>query len=205
MAKKPTPYPYPEPARTEILELHRQIIFLNDLDLILRHLYTPDAYKLYMQVSFLSLQVIPWIIHDTIVSGIGKLTDPAGKGDRKNINLETLKETVIAQDPAYKALADRIEKFLSRKEIQSLRRHRHKRIAHSDYDVHLGKGKLPRYKNTTVEKVLRDITKLMDSISNQVLGGEIMYSNERQIREEAKRFLSALDKGLKPKKIKRKT
>ena len=177
---------------------------MNDLDLILRHLYTPDAYKLYVQVSFFSLQVIPWIIHDTIVSGIGKLTDSAGSGDRRNINLQALKETLIAQDPTHKPLADRIERFLSRKEIKNLRRHRHKRIAHSDYEVYIGKGKLPRYKNTTVEKVLCDVTKLMDAISKKVLGGEIMYSNERQIGEEIERFLSALEKGLKPKKIKRK-
>jgi hypothetical protein len=36
-----------------------------------------------------------------------------------------------------------------------------------------------------------------------VLGGEIMYSNEWQIEEEANRFLAALENGLKKTKVKK--
>lgn len=198
-------YPYHEPARTEILEVQRQLLHLNDLASILKHEYTADAYKLYNQIGVYSIRLKAWLIFREIILGIGRLIDPPSTMGHKNINFRTLAATLKDTNASFVHLAKRIDECLASDDIKIVRTHRNKSVAHSDYETLINKGELPPLGYPAINKSLENFTKLLDLISFEVLGGEIMYSNEDQISREADEFFAVLEQGLLHKAVKQRT
>lgn len=76
--------------------------------------------------------VIQETLFDDVQLGLCRMTDPAGKGERRNATIEQLLEQLknFQQDPAYVAvdcLAEKLDKA-----IEPIRRYRNKALAHLD-------------------------------------------------------------------------
>ena len=85
----------------------------------------------------LAFRITEESVKNDIIMSIGRLGDPAGSGDRANLNFATLADFYAADD-TLKGLAEKFQAACA-----SLRTHRNKFVGHSDLNAHLNPDDFP--------------------------------------------------------------
>lgn len=180
--------------KEEFLLLQKQLIWTHTKFSILFHLYLKDDRARYFSETLPSIFGLlqQSLLNETILD-ICKLTDPA----RNNFSLKRLSKQLKTRNTKLQNLGLKLEKRIEQKDVKNIRKHRHKRISHYDYEVFMSSAKLPKLKIKQINNILTDLMIILDKIALELFGGEIFYTNEMQAAWEADFLFAALKAGRK--------
>lgn len=145
--------------------IYRQLFGTSEARVELLNKFVPDG-----------AGIIQRVLLDSVILAICRLCDAPGERRNKNLTLMRLVESLSPQ-PDAKQAAYFDKKLNSVKGlVDALRKHRHKRIAHSDLSIAMAKmDVLPGVSRQVVEDVLQAIRELLNTINLAYLHQEVAY------------------------------
>ena len=148
-----------------IWKVYRQLFGTSEARVDLLSKFVPDGAGLIQRT-----------LVDSVILAACRLCDPPGMRRNKNLTLQRLVDSLDPK-PDSKQKAYFNSQLASIKNlVNTLRKHRHKRLAHSDLKIAMAKMELlPGVSRQAVEDVLRAIRELLNTINLSYRNTEVAY------------------------------
>lgn len=159
-------------------ELQQQLIRVHVEWAVFLQLYgsSPERVDLLNRTCPSFFMVVQFALLDSILLGIGRMTDSARTCGRDNLTFSGIEPLFpIAWPPALAMdLRDRIRQLELQRD--AIRLVRHRRLAHLDLRVALSLETLPAVDRSTIETVLRSMREILNLIQDHIDGSVMDYT-----------------------------
>jgi hypothetical protein len=166
----------PEPHRKVFAAIDGEVMWVHVVWKTFRELFASQQnVKLLNSTAPAGARVIQDALLDDVVLSLSRLTDPPTTGRFQNLVLQSLTE--LAKQTGDEKVVDQFESAFSEiaSRVEVLRKHRDKRIAHSDLDVAAQDEKLPGYSRQSIEDALSSVRKLLNGFHMHFRQGTTAY------------------------------
>ncbi len=187
---------FPEPVRELWATLSADVVWLHGRWSIYRQLFGTNQDRIDL-LNEAAGTTVTWIfqqllLHDVQLT-LSKIGEPAGKGDRKNLTLRRLQQTL--RNAGDSAIADAMEIPLGRFEVasQKLVHRRNKWIAHSDLETRLSSRVSPLAgpSRQEIEDSLSPLREAMNCVELKFTGSRTVYEHF-VMNQDGEHLLSSL-------------
>lgn len=159
-------------------ELQQQLIRLHVEWAIFLQLYgsSSERVDLLNRTCPSFFMVVQFALLDSVLLGIGRMTDSARTCGRDNLTFSGLGPLIPSAWPTVLTtdLRDRIQQLEAQRD--AIRLVRHRRLAHLDLRVALSLETLPPVERSTIENVLRSMREILNLIQGHISGSEMDYT-----------------------------
>lgn len=189
----------PDPTREIFDAIKEEVAWVHTKWAIYKELFgtSDERLRLLTQCAYAFFLILSDVLKDDLFISLSRLTDNAGKKDRKNLSFEQLQRQV--EKNGDRELSSRLRQTLDdlRGKSKVLVSHRNKRLAHRDLEtVRVKTANLERISVQMVEEVLSLMADYMNSIQGHYYRSQEIYDGGISLYTGAEALIGVLKHGM---------
>jgi hypothetical protein len=161
----------PNDLQTEYDILSKDLAYVHAQWTLFQELFNPKSAEVMTTVTAFGWTMIHDAVVDSIILSLTRLLDPAQSGNRDNLTIPRL---ITISDPA-KQVGLETKRKLATAQLEDLKTHRNKRIAHTDHRHKTKTEELPPLSHEKINNAMSAVVDLMREIRKQLSDGYTEY------------------------------